>query len=63
MDECSLLPDTQKWRVFYEEPRGLFKVWQNVSNGLCMTTSSVADGTQPQTTAGNPSAAYQRWHW
>lgn len=62
MDECSILPDTQKWRVFYEEPRGLFKVWQNVSNGLCMTTSSVANGTQPQTTACNPSAAYERWH-
>ncbi|MEV7471466.1 RICIN domain-containing protein [Streptomyces kronopolitis] len=62
MDECSLLPDRQKWRIFYEEPRGLFKVWQNVSDGLCMTTRSVADGTQPQTTACNPSAAYERWH-
>ncbi|GGN46504.1 RICIN domain-containing protein [Streptomyces kronopolitis] len=62
MDECNLLPDTQKWRVFYEEPRGLFKVWQNVGNGLCMTTSSVANGTQPQTTTCNSAAAYERWH-
>lgn len=62
MDECNLLPDTQKWRILYEEPRGLFKVWQNASNGQCMTTSSVANGTQPQTTTCNISAAYERWH-
>ncbi|MFJ6789588.1 RICIN domain-containing protein [Streptomyces angustmyceticus] len=62
MDECNLLPDTQKWRVFYAEPRGLFKVLQNVSNGQCMTTSSVANGTQPRTTACDSSAAYERWH-
>ncbi len=61
MDECLPGVGFQEWRILYQAPGGAYKVWQNANTGLCMTTNSVADGTQPQTTSCNISAAYQKW--
>ena len=57
----------QQWTVFAADnplgpPSGWYDVWQNVSSGYCLTTSSVGNGTVLQMNDCDPSDQYDRWH-
>ncbi|GHE14652.1 RICIN domain-containing protein [Streptomyces alanosinicus] len=64
---CDAADPAQQWRVYFADnpngpPSGWYDVWQSVSNGLCLSTPSVRNGTVVQTTPCDPSDQYDRWH-
>ncbi|GAA2433674.1 RICIN domain-containing protein [Streptomyces mauvecolor] len=65
---CDWSALTQQWRVYFADnpngpPSGWYQVWQNVSSGLCLATSTVRNGNVPQTMPCDPSDLYFRWHF
>jgi hypothetical protein len=64
---CDEADPSQHWRGVYADnplgpPSGWFFVFQNVASGYCLATSSVGNGTLPQTVNCDPSEQYERWH-
>jgi hypothetical protein len=67
MEFCDAAATNQQWNVYFADnplgpPSGWYQVWQNAASGLCLATSSVRNGTLPQTLPCDPSDQYFRWH-
>jgi hypothetical protein len=60
MDGCNTAAAFELWNFYYTDPAGWF-LWRNVGSGLCLQTSSVANGTALSMGTCDPAQSYQRW--
>ena len=64
MATCDASATNQQWNVYYADnpdASGWYDVWQNVSDGLCLTTDSVGNGFLPYVGTCDPAELYDRW--